>query len=159
MIGVPGFDSRRGLGIFLFTTASIAALGPTQPPIRWVPEALSQGVKRPGRKADHSPLSSAEVIEWVDLYLQSPNTSSWRDTQFNTLERYWFTIPVGKFQNSTINQTNIVFPCLIQITVYSYTLINNTVSKHTTLSNKTSQDQLITLYGLDDRGSTPGSGW
>jgi hypothetical protein len=31
MIGVLEFDSRRGLGIFLFTTASRTALGPTQP--------------------------------------------------------------------------------------------------------------------------------
>jgi hypothetical protein len=28
----PGFDSRRELGIFLFTTASRTALGPIQPP-------------------------------------------------------------------------------------------------------------------------------
>jgi len=28
-----GFDSRRGLGIFLFTTASRPALEPTKPPI------------------------------------------------------------------------------------------------------------------------------
>jgi hypothetical protein len=37
------------------------ALRPTQTPIQWVPGALSLGVKRPGREADHSPLSSAEV--------------------------------------------------------------------------------------------------
>jgi hypothetical protein len=54
---------RRGLGIFLFTTASRTALGPTQPPIQGVPGALSLGLKRPGREADHSPLSSAEVNE------------------------------------------------------------------------------------------------
>jgi hypothetical protein len=60
-IGILEFDSRRGLGIFPFTTASRTALRPTQPPIQWVPGALSQGVKRPGRKADHSPPSSAEV--------------------------------------------------------------------------------------------------
>jgi hypothetical protein len=35
------FESRRGLGIFLFTTASRPALGLTQPPIQWVPGALS----------------------------------------------------------------------------------------------------------------------
>jgi hypothetical protein len=28
------FESRQGLGIFLFTTASKSALGPTQPPIK-----------------------------------------------------------------------------------------------------------------------------
>jgi hypothetical protein len=59
-IRVLGFDSRRGLGIFLFTTASRTALGPTQP-IPWVPGSLSLGVKLPGREADHSPQSSAKV--------------------------------------------------------------------------------------------------
>jgi hypothetical protein len=34
-----------------------------------------------GREADHSPPSSAEVKEWVELYLYSPNTSSWRGAQ------------------------------------------------------------------------------
>jgi hypothetical protein len=61
MIGVLGFDSRWRLGIFLFTTESRTALGHTQPPIQWVTGALSLGVKRPGREADHSPLSSDEV--------------------------------------------------------------------------------------------------
>jgi hypothetical protein len=39
------------------------ALEPTQPPIQWVPGAVSLGVKRPGRKADHPPPSSAEVAK------------------------------------------------------------------------------------------------
>jgi hypothetical protein len=60
-IGVLGFDSRRELGICLFTTASRTALGHTQPPIQWVPGALSLGVERPGRETDHSPQSRAEV--------------------------------------------------------------------------------------------------
>jgi hypothetical protein len=61
MIGVRGFDSRRGLRI-LFNTMSRTALEPTQPPVQWVPwEALSLGVKRLGREADHSPPSTAEV--------------------------------------------------------------------------------------------------
>jgi hypothetical protein len=49
--------------VFHFTTASRTALGPTQPPVQWVPGALSLGVKQPGREADHSPPSSAEVKE------------------------------------------------------------------------------------------------
>jgi hypothetical protein len=88
-IGVLGFDSRRGVGIFLFTTASRTALGPTQPPIQWVPGALSLGVKRPGREASHSPLSSAEVKECVELYLHSPNTPSRRGARLK--HRYNFT--------------------------------------------------------------------
>jgi hypothetical protein len=56
-----GVDSRRGLGIFLFTTASRTVLGPTQPPFQWVPGPLSLGVKRPGHEADHSPPSGVEV--------------------------------------------------------------------------------------------------
>jgi len=46
-----------------------------------VSRALSLGVKRPGREADHSPPSSAEVKECVELYLHSPNTPSWRGVQ------------------------------------------------------------------------------
>jgi hypothetical protein len=71
-IRVLGFDSWRGLRIFLFTTASRMALGPTQPPIQWVRGALSLGVKLPGREADHSPPSSDEVKECVELYLHPP---------------------------------------------------------------------------------------
>jgi hypothetical protein len=52
---------EQGLGIFLFTTASRTALGTTQPPIQRVQEALSLGVKRPGREADHSRPPSPEV--------------------------------------------------------------------------------------------------
>jgi hypothetical protein len=33
----------------------------TQPPIQWVPGAFNLWVKVPGREADHSPPSSAEV--------------------------------------------------------------------------------------------------
>jgi len=40
----------------------------------------SPGVNRPGREADHSPPSSAEVKnEWI--YIFTPNTPSWRGAQ------------------------------------------------------------------------------
>jgi hypothetical protein len=55
---IGGFESRQGLGIFLFATVSGPALRPTRLPIQWVPGALSVGVKRPRREADHSPPSS-----------------------------------------------------------------------------------------------------
>jgi len=35
----------------------------------------------PGREADHSPPSNAEVREWVVLYLHYPNTPSWSGAQ------------------------------------------------------------------------------
>jgi hypothetical protein len=50
----------------IFSTSSRPALGSTQPPIQWVPGALSPGVKRPGREADHSLPTSAEVKKmWI----------------------------------------------------------------------------------------------
>jgi fatty acid desaturase len=66
MIGVRWFHSRRALGIFLFTTATILALQPTQPLIQWVPGALSLVVKCLGHEADHSSPFSAKVKnEWL----------------------------------------------------------------------------------------------
>jgi hypothetical protein len=49
------------------------------------------GVKRPGREADHSPPSSAEVKEWVELYLHSPNTPSWGGVQLKHRDALNFT--------------------------------------------------------------------
>jgi hypothetical protein len=48
--------------------------GPTQPPLQWVPGALSLGVKRPECEADHSPPSSAEVKN-VRSYTSTPPIS------------------------------------------------------------------------------------
>jgi hypothetical protein len=65
MIGVLGFDFRRGPGIFLFTTASRRDLGPTQPPVQQVPGALSLGVKRRGVKlTTHLHLVPRSKNEW-----------------------------------------------------------------------------------------------
>jgi hypothetical protein len=54
-IGVLGFDSRQELGIFLFTTGTHPASYPVGT------GGSFPGVKRSGRKADHSSPSSAEV--------------------------------------------------------------------------------------------------
>ena len=69
----PGIESRWGRN---FQHTSRPALGPTQPPIQWVP-CHSRGVKRPERGVDHPPQSSAEVKETVELYLYSPSEPSW----------------------------------------------------------------------------------
>jgi hypothetical protein len=56
---------------FNFSISSWLAVGPIQPPIQWVPGALSPGVKRQGREADHSPPTSAEVKKtWI--YTSTP---------------------------------------------------------------------------------------
>jgi hypothetical protein len=49
------------MGLFLFAAASGPALGPAQPPIQFVPGALSLGIKRPEREANHSPPPRTEV--------------------------------------------------------------------------------------------------
>jgi hypothetical protein len=53
-------------------------LWPTHSPIQYVLWDLSLGVKRPERKADHSPPTSAEVEnKWIYIY-PFPDTSMWR---------------------------------------------------------------------------------
>jgi len=65
----PGIESRWGRD---FLRLSKPALGPSQPPVQWVPR-LSRGTKEwPGRDADLSHLSSAVGHERVELYLYSP---------------------------------------------------------------------------------------
>jgi hypothetical protein len=98
----PWFDFRQGQGnVFcLFTTMFRSALGPTQPPIQWVPGALSLGVTRPRLEADHSPPSTAEV-KMRGAIAPFPHTSLWRGAWFNTITTwpstlYWVS-------NSTAN--------------------------------------------------------
>jgi len=57
--GWSGVWDPAGAGNFSLHHASGPALGPTEPPIWWVPRALSLKVKRSWREADPSPLSSA----------------------------------------------------------------------------------------------------
>jgi hypothetical protein len=56
-LGELSWYKEQEQGFFLFRPA----LGPTQPPMQWVPRPVSPAVKWRGREADHSPPSSAEV--------------------------------------------------------------------------------------------------
>jgi hypothetical protein len=62
---------------------------PLHPDRLWGPPShlsngtVSLGIKWPGREADHSPPSSAELEVWVELFLHSPNMPSWRRAQVN----------------------------------------------------------------------------
>jgi hypothetical protein len=98
--------------IILFTTASRTTLGPTQSPIQWVLGALSLGVKRPGCEAGHSPPSSADVKELVELYLHSPSTPSWRGAQLR------------KSTGTTILYYTILYYTILYYTILYYTTLH-----------------------------------
>jgi hypothetical protein len=60
------------------------------------------GVKRPGREADHSPPSSAEVKEFVELYLHSSNMPSRRGAQLKHRDNFTITFRrQGGLQNGS----------------------------------------------------------
>jgi hypothetical protein len=71
--GRSRFESLQEQEIFVYSTASRLALGPTQPPIKWVPS----GVRRLGHEAYHSLPPSIEVKN-DGAIPPSPNMSSWR---------------------------------------------------------------------------------
>jgi hypothetical protein len=62
-VSIPGMGKR-------FLKAPRAALRPTRPPIEWVPEALSPGVKREWLEADHH-VHLVQRSRMAELYLFS----------------------------------------------------------------------------------------
>jgi hypothetical protein len=70
-----GFDPYWSKNFF-FSMSFRPVLRLTQPPDRWVPGALSLGVKQPRRGADHSPRTCAEVKKmWICK--STHHTHSW----------------------------------------------------------------------------------
>jgi hypothetical protein len=66
-----GVGVRVPVGSRIFSMSSRPVLGSTQPPIQWVPAALSPRVKRQGRETEHSPPASADVKKmWI--YMSTP---------------------------------------------------------------------------------------
>jgi hypothetical protein len=95
-----GFESWQGLGIFLFSTVSRLAMGPIQPPIQWVPETLSLGVKRSGCKVT-THLHLMPRSRNCGTIPPLPHTPSWRGAQLKHRDKfnsylYILTLRVGK---------------------------------------------------------------
>jgi hypothetical protein len=57
---------------------------------------------RPGRDADHSPPSCAEVKYEYELYLLSPHVPPWRVAR----QLYFFTLYIMKMENSRDREQN-----------------------------------------------------
>jgi hypothetical protein len=100
----------RGQGIFLFTTASRTAVGPTQPPIQWVTGVLSLGIKWPGREADHSLPSNAEL----------KNVWSYTSTPQHLFVAWCFV----KYRDSFKHRCSLYLSCKIQKKIICTKIIN-----------------------------------
>jgi hypothetical protein len=73
-----GFKSQQRLGILLFTTTSIMAVGFTQSPIQWVPKALSLGGKQPQCEDNHSlPSSGKDKNAWSYIFTPPVHFMVW----------------------------------------------------------------------------------
>jgi len=96
-------------GIFLFATASILALGPTQLlSIHWMPGTLSREAKWGERETDHSFPSSAEVIRGDTLPL--PHTFTWHRIRLHgQFYLYGFIICSNKFIGVITSSKKIQF--------------------------------------------------
>jgi hypothetical protein len=102
------FESLLGLGIFLFATASRPALGPNQPPIQWIPGALSLGVKQPRREADHSPPYSDEV------------RNTWSYTSIRPIRLHGVALSEKKAQEQLWYRTHQIFSLLFNTSVAEF---------------------------------------
>jgi hypothetical protein len=74
-----------------------------------------------GREADHSPPSSAEVKEWVELYLHSPNRPPWRGAQGEHRDNFTFTFLLPFLYEI---RSNIILPSKPRSYEWSFSLQN-----------------------------------
>jgi hypothetical protein len=80
-LGGPRIESREGRD---FPHPSIPALGPTRPPVKWVP-SLCLWVKAAGAWRWPPTPSRTEIKERVNLYHYSPSRPSWPNWGWNAL--------------------------------------------------------------------------
>jgi len=95
------------------------ALGPTQPPVQWVPIPFL-GIKRPGRSADDPSPSSTVLKERLVLYLYSPS-GPWRRVLGSTLPSVYF---LPKLNQSGHSVKVMYRPVVNQSDAAWHTLIN-----------------------------------
>jgi hypothetical protein len=88
----------------ILNTASRPALGPIQPPMQRVPGALSLGVKRPWREADHSPPSNAEVKNAWSYTSTPPTQLHCVVLSYSTGHRDNFTFYLLPLNNINLNE-------------------------------------------------------
>jgi hypothetical protein len=65
------------------------------------------GVKRPGREADHSPPSGAEVKECVELYIHSPDTPSLRSSQLKHRDNFTFYLYILLYLECNVKEVSL----------------------------------------------------
>jgi hypothetical protein len=130
------FETRRGLGIFLFITSSRLALVPTLLPIQGVQWAISLGVKRPGCEAGHSPPSRTRGANLHSSYMLS-----WRGTRGTGT---MLPLPIYKKIQTILN-------------LYMY-CVNKTLLSFSTwleLNMNVTKSQFIICHSLKSRDSRP----
>ena len=89
-----------GKKLLFFLDSSRTALKPDQPPTQWALEAISPGIRRQEREADHSLLGPRLRMSGIKRPL--PNTPSWRVEIY----RLAFTIYLRDGINSSVRSTH-----------------------------------------------------
>jgi hypothetical protein len=135
--GWLGFVSRQGQGIyFLFASASRLALGSAPPRVQWIPGTPSPRVKRPGREADHSPPSDAEVKNtWSCTSTHPYKNIKWKRLRYFEMMQ-WLIKESGQLTSP-------------RESMYTW---------HLLLGAREAQSMQWLVYGLDDWLSIPGRG-
>jgi hypothetical protein len=71
-LAIEVWSPAEARSIFLLTSVSRPSLGPTQPPVQWVPGPFPEGKAQSGHDVDHSPPTSAEFVNVFRSHTSSP---------------------------------------------------------------------------------------